>query len=102
MRLPVLRLSALVLCVLGFAAGLAAIPPQHVFRSGIDVVHLGVAVMDKAGTAVGGLKQEDFVVYEEGKKQEFRYLAVSGADIVQLPIHICLVIDTSGSMVTDK
>jgi len=68
-RLPPPVVPALGLIVV-FAAGLAAIPQQPSFRSGVDVVNLGVAVIDKAGAAVGGLTQDDFVVYEEGKKQD--------------------------------
>lgn len=84
-----------------FTAGLAAIPQQPAFRSGIDVVNLGVAVLDKAGLAVGGLTQDDFVVYEEGKKQDLRYFSAEGAEAEALPLHIGLVFDTSGSMSSD-
>jgi len=90
-----------------FTVGLAAIPQQPAFRSGVDVVNLGVAVIDKAGAAVGGLTQDDFVVYEEGKKQELRYFAADGArnavgaDGERPPLHIGLVFDTSGSMASD-
>ena len=88
---------ALVVC----GVGLAAIPPQQVFRSGVDVVHLGVAVMDgKTGTAVPGLTRDDFVVYEQGKKQELRYFAAD-SQVERPPLHIGLVFDTSGSMVRD-
>jgi Ca-activated chloride channel family protein len=88
---------ALVVC----GVGLAAIPPQQVFRSGVDVVNLGVAVMDgKTGSAVTGLTRDDFVVYEEGKKQELRYFSVDGSD-ERPPLHVGLVFDTSGSMVRD-
>ena len=66
MRLPLRVAPALALTAVVFTAGLAAIPQQPSFRSGVDVVNLGVAVIDKAGAAVGGLTQDDFVVYEEG------------------------------------
>jgi Ca-activated chloride channel family protein len=90
-----------------FTVGLAAIPQQPAFRSGIDVVNLGVAVIDKTGAAIGGLTQDDFVVYEGGKKQELRYFAADGArtevgpDGERPPLHIGLVFDTSGSMSAD-
>jgi Ca-activated chloride channel family protein len=90
-----------------FTAGLAAIPQQPDYRSGVDVVNLGVAVIDKAGAAVAGLTKDDFVVYEEGKKQELRYFAADGArmadgpDGERPPLHIGLVFDTSGSMAAD-
>jgi Ca-activated chloride channel family protein len=90
-----------------FSAGLTAIPAQQVFRSGVEVVNLGVAVMDRGGTAVPGLTLDDFAVYEEGKKQELRYFAADGAKDGSAgtgerpPLHVGLVFDTSGSMAAD-
>ena len=111
MRLPPLVAPALGLTAVVFTAGLAAIPQQPAFRSGIDVVNLGVAVIDRAGAAVTGLTQDDFVVYEEGKKQDVRYFAADGAREGaggsdagagdRPPLHIGLVFDTSGSMASD-
>jgi len=107
-RLPPTVVSALGLgVVVVFAAGLAAIPQQPSFHSGVDVVNLGVAVIDKAGAAIPGLTQDDFVVYEDGKKQDLRYFAADGArtetgpDGERPPLHIGLVFDTSGSMAAD-
>ena len=104
-----MRSPHLLLCALGFvsagvmsAAGMAAIPAQQVFKSGIDVVHLGVAVVDKAGSAVASLTQDDFVVYEGGKKQELKYFVRGDAtDAEAPPLHVGLVFDTSGSMAAD-
>jgi len=106
-RLPPLFAPALGAVAVVFTAGLAAIPQQPAFRTGVEVVNLGVAVIDKAGAAVGGLTQNDFVVYEEGKKQELRYFAADGARLAvgpdgeRPPLHIGLVFDTSGSMAAD-
>jgi Ca-activated chloride channel family protein len=84
------------------ASGMATIPAQQVFRSGIDVVHLGVAVVDKAGAAVSTLTQDDFVVYEAGKKQELKYFVRGDATEGDAPpLHLGLVFDTSGSMAAD-
>jgi Ca-activated chloride channel family protein len=96
-----------------FTAGLAAIPQEPAFRSGIDVVNLGVAVIDRKGVAVSGLTKDDFEVFEEGKKQELRFFAADGAKDAAAPdgvagsggerppLHIGLVFDTSGSMAAD-
>jgi Ca-activated chloride channel family protein len=106
-RLPPSVAPALGLIALVFATGLAAIPQQPAFRSGVDVVNLGVAVIDKSGAAVSGLTRDDFVVYEQGRKQELRYFAADGAqeavgpDGDRPPLHIGLVFDTSGSMDRD-
>jgi Ca-activated chloride channel family protein len=109
-RPPLLVAPALGLTAVVFTAGLAAIPQQPAFRSGIDVVNLGVAVIDRAGAAVTGLTQDDFAIYEEGKKQAVRYFAADGAKGEpgaegaggeRPPLHIGLVFDTSGSMTSD-
>jgi Ca-activated chloride channel homolog len=100
-RVPPIGVLALGLTAVVFAAGLAAIPQQPAFRSGVDLVNLGVAVIDKGGVAVPGLTQNDFAVYEEGKKQEVRYFAAEGSEAEALPLHIGLVFDTSGSMSAD-
>jgi VWFA-related protein len=39
------------------------------FRSGVDLVTLDVAVLDRAGNPVTGLTKDDFVVLENGKPQ---------------------------------
>ncbi len=107
MRLPFIIAPASGLVAVVFTAGLAAIPQEPAFRSGVDVVNLGVAVIDKAGAAVGGLTKDDFVVYEQGKKQELRYFAADGARLAvgpdgeRPPLHVGLVFDTSGSMAAD-
>ncbi len=72
------------------------------FRTGIDIVNFGVAVIDKQGTAVDGLTIKDFELFENGQKQELRYFAF-GKDgkETQPPLHIGLLFDTSGSMSED-
>jgi Ca-activated chloride channel family protein len=91
---------------LGLTLTVAAAPARaqtgSTFRTGIDVVNFGVAVIDKQGTAVDGLTVKDFELFENGQKQELRYFAV-GKDgkEVQPPLHIGLLFDTSGSMSED-
>ena len=80
------------------AAGVTA----QTFRTGVDVVNVSLAVMDKQGTAVDGLELADFEVYEDGKKQEIRYFARGDAEKgAQPPLHVGLLFDTSGSMGED-
>jgi Ca-activated chloride channel family protein len=81
----------------------AQTPPQTTFRSGIELVNLGVAVIDKMGSAVSDLRLEDFQVTESGKAQEIRYF-VRGDSVEtgeRPPLHVGLVFDTSGSMAAD-
>lgn len=75
---------------------------QQVFRSGVETVRLGVAVVDKAGLPVSTLAREDFTVLEDGRPQDLQLFASGGADDVDRPpLHIGLLFDTSGSMATD-
>jgi Ca-activated chloride channel family protein len=63
------------------------------FRSGVDVVSLNVTVTDQSRNFVTSLEQGDFVVYEDGVKQDLSYFNKS-----QLPIALSLLVDTSASM----
>src|SRR5258708_15290868 len=46
-----------------------------VFRSGVNLVNLGVTVTDRKGNLVADLTADDFEIYEDGKKQALRYFA---------------------------
>jgi Ca-activated chloride channel homolog len=75
---------------------------QQVFRTGVETVRLGVAVVDKAGQPVSTLSREDFTVLEDGRPQEVRLFTTGGSDESDRPpLHIGLLFDTSGSMATD-
>jgi VWFA-related protein len=65
---------------------------EEVIRVDTQLVDVPVAVIAPNGTAVRGLKQSNFVVYEDGKRQEISDFAAT-AD----PFEIALVLDTSGS-----
>jgi VWFA-related protein len=68
--------------------------PQYLEEVDVNLVELYVAVNDKAGQLVPGLTQNDFEVYEAGKKQE-----IAKFELVQnLPLTVGILIDTSGSM----
>ena len=75
---------------------------QQVFRTGVETVRLGVAVVDKAGQPVGTLTREDFTVFEDGRPQDLQLFTTGGTDESDRPpLHIGLLFDTSGSMATD-
>ncbi|HEY7214663.1 MAG TPA: VWA domain-containing protein [Thermoanaerobaculia bacterium] len=68
--------------------------PQYASEVDVNLVELYVAVTDRSGQLVGGLQQDDFEVYENGKKQE-----IAKFEMVQnLPLVVGVLIDTSGSM----
>jgi Ca-activated chloride channel family protein len=88
---------------MGLAMLLVAAPASaQVFRAGVEMVSLGVTIADKAGALVTGLTPDDFVVMEDGVRQEVR-LFVDGQTATgdRPPLHIGLLFDTSGSMETD-
>ncbi len=78
------------------------LPAQPVFRSGVDLVHLGVTVVGKDGQLVSGLKAEDFVIQEEGREQDIAYFSRGlDSDLETMPFHLGMLFDTSGSMDRD-
>jgi Ca-activated chloride channel family protein len=81
-------------------SGLAPVAQQSTFRAGVDLVHFGVSVVDKQGKPVAGLTRDDFAVVEAGKKQSVQFFA-AGEPAEAPPLHIGLLLDTSGSMAND-
>ena len=72
-----------------------AIAQDRVFKSRVDMVALTVSVTDANGQSVAGLSADDFVIFEDGVRQE---LILFGSDGV--PVDVALVVDTSSSMTT--
>ena len=70
------------------------------FHATVDLVHFGVAVLDKEGRPVTGLKAEDFQIFENGKPQAVKYFAAGDPEEAP-PLHLGLLLDTSGSMAGD-
>ena len=69
------------------------------FRTGVDLVNLGITVTDKKGTLVADLTAEDFEITEDGKRQTLRYFAPG--DRVGPELHLGLLLDVSESMGED-
>jgi Ca-activated chloride channel homolog len=63
----------------------------------VKLVSVFVTVTDKDGAIVGGLKQSDFALYEDGRPQE---IAVFERES-EMPLALTLAIDTSGSVAKD-
>jgi Ca-activated chloride channel homolog len=63
------------------------------FASGVDLVEVYASVIDSRGAPVSGLSREDFIVEEDGKRQEIRAFS-AGA----FPLSMAIGIDHSFSM----
>ena len=86
------------LIVLSLTAPLVA--QQPTFRAGVDLVNFGVTVVDRQGRPVTGLTAADFEIVENGRKQALKYFAAGEPEDAP-PLHLGLLLDTSGSMADD-
>jgi len=64
-----------------------------VFKSDVALVRVDVQVLDSGNRAITGLTAEDFVLREEGKRQEIRNFSRE-----DLPVDVLLLLDVSASM----
>ena len=82
-----------------FPAAVALHAQQAVFTSRIDLVHVGVTVLDRDGNLVTDLTRDDFEVLEDGRPQQVRYFSVGlASDAEDIPLHLGLLLDMSSSM----
>jgi Ca-activated chloride channel homolog len=93
----------LLLTVLGFAGNAFPqnkIPPKNneeeVLRVDTQLIDVPIVVADKLGKPLLNLKQNNFVVYEDGRRQEISDFAATNA-----PFEVALLLDTSGSTRSD-
>ena len=73
---------------------------QATFRASIDLVTMGVTVVDRRGNFISDLTSSDFEIREEGRPQNITYFA-RGEELGTIPLHVGLLFDTSGSMGDD-
>ncbi len=93
--------ALLALPFFGWLYALAQAPQENGYAPGRDfviettsrLVLLDVSVTDARGGFVGGLTENDFKVYEDGKQQKISQFAN-----VDLPVTVGIVVDQSGSM----
>ena len=69
---------------------------EEVLRIDTQLVDVPFVVTDKSGKPLLNLKQSNFVLYEDGKKQEIADFAATSA-----PFEVALLLDTSGSARSD-
>ena len=86
--------------LLTFGIATVAASPQRTFRAGVDLVHFSVVVTDRQGDHISGLAPDDFEILEEGQPQAIKFFS-AGEPTEELPLHLGLLLDTSGSMDRD-
>jgi len=69
---------------------------DEVLRIDTQLVDVPVVVTDKNGKPLLDLKQSNFIIYEDGKKQDISDFAATNA-----PFEVALLLDTSGSTRSD-
>ena len=85
--------ARLLLIILLFTARASAQDNQdEPIRLKSDLVMLTASVLDRGGKVVKSLKAEDFVVYEDGRKQKIEHFAST-----EDPFTLMLLLDVSGS-----
>ena len=90
--------AALALAVMAGSARVAGQNQEDFrFKSGVDLVNVTATVVDRSGRFVPGLRESDFIVYEENELQEVTHFSNE-----RVPVSLGLVLDTSGSMVGEK
>jgi VWFA-related protein len=86
-----LTFVVVLLSVVGLIVGLSAQQPS--FRAGVDIVSLNVTVTDAATHYITDLEEADFLVFEDGIKQNVTFFSRR-----QSPIALSLLLDSSASM----
>jgi Ca-activated chloride channel family protein len=72
------------------------------FTSGIDVVHIGVSILDDDDAPVLDVRVDDIELYEDGVLQDIRYFSRGmHTDSDVMPMHLGVLFDASGSMGDD-
>jgi Ca-activated chloride channel family protein len=77
--------------------GRPADEPGFRFKSGVELINVTATVSDATGRFVSGLRQEDFLVYEDDQP-----VSVTHFSAERVPVSLGIALDTSGSMAGHK
>jgi Ca-activated chloride channel homolog len=90
-------------CLASFAVkNTTAQQPSTVFRSGVELVHIGVTVTDNRGNIITDLAAADFEVVEDGRPHAITYFSAGDRTEPPAPeMHLGLLLDVSESMGED-
>jgi Ca-activated chloride channel homolog len=96
-----MRIHPLVAALSAVAVAAVSVTAQSTdgfrFRSGVELVNVTATVTDDTGRFVSGLLKEDFTVYDDGTRQDVTYFSND-----RVPVSLGILLDTSGSMTSDK
>ena len=94
-----MRVHPLFAALAAVVAGSISVAAQDAFRfrSGVELVNVTATVTDDSGRFVSGLNKEDFVIYDDGAKQDITYFSSD-----RVPVSLGILLDTSGSMNASK
>ena len=67
------------------------------FKSGVELINVTATVTDASGRFVSGLRQDDFVVYEDDQRVDVSHFSAD-----RVPVSLGIALDTSGSMAGQK
>jgi Ca-activated chloride channel family protein len=67
------------------------------FKSGVELINVTATVSDMTGRFVAGLRQEDFLVYEDDRLQTVTHFSAE-----RVPVSLGIALDTSQSMSGEK
>jgi Ca-activated chloride channel homolog len=67
------------------------------FKTGVQLINVTASVSDASGRFVRGLEKDDFLVYEDGERQEITHFSAERS-----PVSLGVVLDTSDSMDGEK
>ncbi len=99
-EMPRVAITCVLVAAAALTLGAQEQQPNTTFRATVDLVHFGVSVLDRQGKPITGLTKDDFEIVEAGKKQSVQYF-IAGTPEEAPPLHIGLLLDTSGSMADD-
>src|SRR5262245_43835845 len=71
--------------------------PGFRFKSGVELINVTATVTDATGRFVPGLRQEDFLVYEDNELQNVTHFSAD-----RVPVSLGILLDTSQSMAGEK
>jgi Ca-activated chloride channel homolog len=92
---PALGVLLVIISCIGCGVVASAIPQdQDTLKVRVDLVNVPFSVMDRHGRFVPGLTAKDFLVEEDGRRQEIRNFSREN----ELPLTLALLIDTSPSV----